>query len=319
MARIRTIKPEFWTSEQVMECSPNTRLVFVGLWNFCDDGGNHPASAKTLKAEVLPGDDITTATVQGYIDELIKVGLIELYEADGKSYWHVTGWHHQKIDQPTFKYIGPDGAIPDGSPKRRSGSKKSANTTQSLDECSANTYTETHTNLAPCSTSVRGVFGECSPPEGKGREGSKPSAANVDVNGSGGRTDFSASASSSTANSGKPANPIVSRAIELTAMLRKRGASLQASDPRVIGWAERGISDAAALSALEVAQGKRSERSDPKPVNAGYLDSIITAGGAPNGHPQRTTAAERKAAHLAELCRPSTAARTFDGTADRVD
>jgi hypothetical protein len=49
MARIRTVKPEFWTSEQVMNCSRDARLLFIGMWNFCDDGGNHPASAKTLK------------------------------------------------------------------------------------------------------------------------------------------------------------------------------------------------------------------------------------------------------------------------------
>ena len=42
MARIRTIKPEFWTSEQVVDCSPTARLLFIGLWNFCDDGGVHP-------------------------------------------------------------------------------------------------------------------------------------------------------------------------------------------------------------------------------------------------------------------------------------
>ena len=63
MARIRTIKPEFWTSEQVMECSPLARLLFIGVWNFCDDAGNHPMSAKTLKALVFPGDDITSAKV----------------------------------------------------------------------------------------------------------------------------------------------------------------------------------------------------------------------------------------------------------------
>lgn len=107
MARIRSIKPEFWTSEQVMECSPTARLLFVGLWNFCDDGGSHPASAKTLKAEVFPGDDISASDVQGLIQELIEQGLLREYEVSEKPYWCVTGWHHQKIDKPTFKYPRP--------------------------------------------------------------------------------------------------------------------------------------------------------------------------------------------------------------------
>lgn len=107
MARIRTVKPEFWTSEQVMECSPIARLLFVGMWNFCDDGGNHPASAKTLKAEVFPADDFSTDSIQLMVDELVAQGLLMPYEADGKRFLHVTGWHHQKIEKPNFKHPSP--------------------------------------------------------------------------------------------------------------------------------------------------------------------------------------------------------------------
>jgi hypothetical protein len=104
MARIRTIKPEFWSSEQVMDCSPMARLLFIGLWNFCDDGGNHVASAKTVKAEIFPGDDITSSTVQGLLDELSSNSLIAYYTSENKDFLHITGWHHQKIDRPTYKH-----------------------------------------------------------------------------------------------------------------------------------------------------------------------------------------------------------------------
>ena len=104
MARIRTIKPEFWTSEQVMECSTTSRLLFIGMWNFCDDAGNHPAAYRTLKAEVFPADDFTALQVEALVSELIAAGLVEEYEADGKRYWHVTGWHHQRIEKPNFKH-----------------------------------------------------------------------------------------------------------------------------------------------------------------------------------------------------------------------
>lgn len=104
MARIRTIKPEFWTSEQVMNCSPMARLLFIGLWNFCDDAGNHVASAKTIKANVFPGDDITSSSIQGLLDELSANELIAYYSYENKDFLHVTGWHHQKIDRPTVKH-----------------------------------------------------------------------------------------------------------------------------------------------------------------------------------------------------------------------
>lgn len=113
MARLRTVKPEFWTSEQVMECSPITRLLFIGLWNFCDDGGNHPASSVTLRAEVFPGDkhQVSTDDVKKCIAELTEYALIFEYEKDSKRYWHVTGWRHQKIDKPTFKYPQPNNQV----------------------------------------------------------------------------------------------------------------------------------------------------------------------------------------------------------------
>lgn len=113
MARIRSIKPEFWSSEQVMECSPIARLMFIGLWNFCDDGGNHVASIKTIKAEIFPADDIDSANVRRMLDELSSNGLIEFYTAENKEFLHITGWKHQKIDQPTYRYPRPDGVIPD--------------------------------------------------------------------------------------------------------------------------------------------------------------------------------------------------------------
>lgn len=108
MARIRTVKPEFWTSEQVMDCSTTARLAFIGMWNFCDDAGIHPASAKTLKAEVFPADDIMAGDVQVLVDELKANGLIIEYEVAGKPYWQVTGWYHQKIEKPNFKHPKPE-------------------------------------------------------------------------------------------------------------------------------------------------------------------------------------------------------------------
>ncbi|MBN1080344.1 hypothetical protein JNO13_06065 [Pseudomonas sp. 1079] len=104
MARIRTIKPEFWSSEQVMECEPLTRLLFIGIWNFCDDGGNHPDSEKTIKARVFPGDEITSSSIRRMLDELSSNGLLSFYEHSDKRYLHVCGWEHQRIDKPTFKY-----------------------------------------------------------------------------------------------------------------------------------------------------------------------------------------------------------------------
>lgn len=109
MARIRSIKPDFWTSDQVVECSRDARLLFIGIWNFADDGGVIPAKPKSIKMKVFPGEeDLTSDDVRRMLDELLESGLIVEFAADGHEYIHVTGWSdHQRIDRPTPKYPGP--------------------------------------------------------------------------------------------------------------------------------------------------------------------------------------------------------------------
>ena len=112
MSRIRTIKPEFWVSEQIIACSPNARLLFIGIWSFADDHGVHPSSYVRLRAEIFPGDDCTIEDVKTWINELIKNGLIREYAVEGRIYWIVTGWaKHQRIDRPTYRHPIPESEL----------------------------------------------------------------------------------------------------------------------------------------------------------------------------------------------------------------
>ena len=98
MARIRTIKPEFWTDGKVGECSTNARLLFIGALNFADDAGGLDRSAKQLKAQVLPHDDLDCEPL---IQELLRVGMMIEYEVGGKKYLHIKNFRkHQRIDKP---------------------------------------------------------------------------------------------------------------------------------------------------------------------------------------------------------------------------
>lgn len=108
MARIRTIKPEFWTSEQVMECSLGARLLFIGLWNFCDDEGRHPLAPKQIKALIFPADDMPISDIERMLVELSTNGLIKTYSVEDREYFYIPGWRHQKIDRPqAAKYPEP--------------------------------------------------------------------------------------------------------------------------------------------------------------------------------------------------------------------
>lgn len=112
MARMRTIKPEFWTSEPIVALTPFARLLFIGLWNFCDDGGVHPASLARLKMEVLPNDLLSPEEMEKLLGELTRrqpngePGLVlEFTGDDGKAYWFVRSFaEHQKPEKPTIRF-----------------------------------------------------------------------------------------------------------------------------------------------------------------------------------------------------------------------
>lgn len=99
MARIRTIKPEFWTDDAVTECSLSARLLFIGIWNFADDAGNLDRSAKQIKSRVFPIDNVDCEPL---IVELITQGLLTEYAVSGKKYLHIPGFtKHQVINRPS--------------------------------------------------------------------------------------------------------------------------------------------------------------------------------------------------------------------------
>lgn len=117
MPRIRSIKPEFCSSDQVLSLSLQARLLFICMWCWCDDAGRHPAKLRQLRAEVFPGDDaVELQDVQRWMEELKEGQLVLEYEVEGARYWAVTGWHHQRIDKPQpARYPGPqedDESIP---------------------------------------------------------------------------------------------------------------------------------------------------------------------------------------------------------------
>ncbi len=55
MPRIRTIKPEFFKDEDLVEsCNHQTRMFYVGLWLYADREGRLEYRPKYLKAEIFP-------------------------------------------------------------------------------------------------------------------------------------------------------------------------------------------------------------------------------------------------------------------------
>ncbi|WP_186055708.1 conserved phage C-terminal domain-containing protein [Burkholderia gladioli] len=99
MARIRSIKPDFWTSETIVELPFEARLFFIGSWNFADDNGNLQRSSKKLKMQIFPADLIDCEPI---IQTLIDAGLFIEYSVNGEDYLSIKGFReHQVVNRPS--------------------------------------------------------------------------------------------------------------------------------------------------------------------------------------------------------------------------
>lgn len=92
--RSRYIKPGFFTSEQLSECSPFARILFEGLWCYADRRGRLEDRPKKIKVAILPYDNVE---IEELLGELVSNELIVRYEAEGKRYiWVPNFLLHQR-------------------------------------------------------------------------------------------------------------------------------------------------------------------------------------------------------------------------------
>ena len=113
--RIRSIKPEFWRSEDIADLTVEDRLLFIGLWSYVDDNGVGIDRLADVCADLFALDlerdpPETFARVSRGLQNLSEAGRIVRYTVEGKSYLHITNWSkHQRIDKPNkARYPHPD-------------------------------------------------------------------------------------------------------------------------------------------------------------------------------------------------------------------
>lgn len=108
MARIRSIKPSFFKSDDVSALPLRARLTWIGLWTQCDDQGRTKDHARLIKADVWPLDDVSIRDIEDDLETLAAHGRIVRYEVDGQRYLEITNWRvHQAIQKPTPSRIPP--------------------------------------------------------------------------------------------------------------------------------------------------------------------------------------------------------------------
>jgi hypothetical protein len=109
VARIRTIKPDFWTDSKTGTLSDKATKVFIGTWNHADDYGVLEFDIIALKAKIYPysPEDHISLIAKPLFDELLPKGLLILFayseneEPPFRPYLFIKNFpKHQKVDKP---------------------------------------------------------------------------------------------------------------------------------------------------------------------------------------------------------------------------
>ena len=104
MARIRTIKPEFWEDEKLAKLPIHARLLFIGTWNFADDNGALLANPVLMKSHIFPYEDIGISTISEWIDMLVENGMLIRTTYNSKDYLVIRKFLiHQKINRKSIR------------------------------------------------------------------------------------------------------------------------------------------------------------------------------------------------------------------------
>ena len=227
MARARNIKPSFFTNEDLVELSFETRLLFIGLWTLADRAGRLEDRPKRIKMAVFPADSVD---VERGLADLEEAKFIDRYEAEGKLCIQIINF--LKHQNPHIK------EAPSTLPERKSTDKERGEHGASTVQARCSNSASPADSLIPDSLipdSLNKQQRKAEREEGREDGGAVPLSA----------------------------DPITSRSIELAGLLIQRGAKLTATNPEVRRWAADGVTDGEALQALEIAQQRREMKADP--------------------------------------------------------
>mgnify|MGYP006921293390 CR=1 FL=1 len=102
MPRIRTFKPEFFTSYSVGQLSRDARLLLFGLISQADDEGRFRATPRLLAGAIFPYDADAIRVVKRCLPEIAKQGIAQLWSTRDGEFGVLTSFpRHQRIDHPS--------------------------------------------------------------------------------------------------------------------------------------------------------------------------------------------------------------------------
>lgn len=105
MAKIRTLKGEFFRNVEVSSCGLIAKTLAAGLvLAVADDEGRFKSAPNYLLGEIFTHDAVTPAEVQASLERLQAVGFVSLYSVHGVQLGAIVTWgDHQRVPPSHFK------------------------------------------------------------------------------------------------------------------------------------------------------------------------------------------------------------------------
>lgn len=105
----RIIKESICTSDEIDQLDAMCETLFYRLMVSVDDFGLLDARPAIVKSKCYPLKSIDINSIQAMLGILSDIGLISLYQVEGKPYLQITSWSkHQQIRAQRAKYPTPD-------------------------------------------------------------------------------------------------------------------------------------------------------------------------------------------------------------------
>jgi hypothetical protein len=119
MPRIRSIKPDFWDSEDTATLPVSAALTYIGLWNIADDHGRGRYGVLLLHGRIHAiRPDMSASRTREALKTLIDRKLIVIYKSeDGSDLFYIPTFRkhqHPQKPQPS-KFPDPPGLAKEGS------------------------------------------------------------------------------------------------------------------------------------------------------------------------------------------------------------
>ena len=106
----RIIKETICTSDTIDKLTWFEEVFFYRLIVNCDDYGRFDARLPILKARLFPLKSVTEKQISDALNKLSTVGIVALYEYDGRPYLQLVTWEkHQTVRNKKGKYPAVDG------------------------------------------------------------------------------------------------------------------------------------------------------------------------------------------------------------------